>query len=393
MNPSSMNVVISTLHVRPRYNPSQETYVSGLLNGMRTCRPDGMKISVLVTHENMELFELDGFDIIVCPFIESTWRRMAWEQRALPVLMKKIEADIYHGTGNMALLRHPGPQVVTVHLAVEFRASGGVCHTLKVMSRRRIIDKSIRAASGVICASGYLRDGLLRIHKIPDSLQDKFRVIPMGVDSSVFHPNPENNSEDAAALEKLGVRKPYLFAYADVLGLKNVPRILKAWAAAHARDASFRDCSLALMGDPASMRFLEKNLAALGELREKVVFTGFVNREQLAALYRGARALVFPSLAESFGLCILEAMACGAPVLTSNMTAMPEVAGGAALLVDPNDIDQITQGMMSLYHDGEERGKQIDSGKHRAEAMSWENTAARTLDLYSEIAANRGDNR
>jgi len=211
----------------------------------------------------------------------------------------------------------------------------------------------------------------------------------MGVDTGLFHPRAGHGG-DRETLSGLGIAGPYLFGYADILGLKNVPRILDAWAQLRAQGQG-RPVQLVLMGDPASRQFVRREMAALApNLRRDLIFPGFVTRQQLAALYRGARALVFPSLAESFGLCIIEAMACGAPVLTSNTTAMPEVAGRAALIVDPCDTAQIRDAMDLLVNDDDEHSRYVEAGLARAREFSWTATAEKTLGIYSKLGAISG---
>jgi glycosyltransferase involved in cell wall biosynthesis len=380
-----MNIIISTLHVRPRYNPSQEVYVSGLLGGMAGIMQPGMKIRVLVTLENRSLFNLEGFEEIVCPFIPSVARRMLWEQRTLPELLHKLGTDMFHGTGNAAIFNYGGRQAITVHLAVEFKVTGGMKHNFQVAYRKWVIGRSVRAADGVICASEYLRDGLFRVHRAQESKRERFHVVPMGIDHELYSPAPPDLSDDEKILRGFGVNEPYFFAYNDILGLKNVPRILKAWAEFRRSGAGRDRCSLVLMGDPAGEKFIARDLDALGPDREHVIFVGFVTRRELAALYRHARAMIFPSLAESFGLCIVESMSCGTPVLTGNVTAMPETAGGAALLVNPLETEEIQHGMELLYEDTPERAKLVDAGLERVKPLTWRNTAEKTIAVYRSI--------
>jgi glycosyltransferase involved in cell wall biosynthesis len=380
-----MNAVISTLHVKPEYNPSQEVYVHGLLSGLAQCAPRDARITVLVTPRNRALFPLDAFEAVECNPPASASRRILWEQKNLPPLLDKLGAAVYHGTGNMMAFKWRGPQAVTVHLAMEFKVTGGLRHTAQIAWRKWIIHRTAHRAHAVICASQYLKDGLRRVHALPHA--DHIHVVPMGVDQSLFHPLPDD-AEDRETLSRLSINGPFFFGYADILGLKNVPRILVAWEQLR-RQPQCPPVKLVLMGDPASRNFVRRELAALGPLERDVIFPGFVTRRDLAALYRGALALVFPSLAESFGLCIIEAMACGAPVITSNVTAMPEVAGSAALLVDPTDTNQIRDAMGLVARDEDARARLAAASRVRARDFSWENTARRTLDIYSQLAARQ----
>lgn len=381
------NIAISALHIRSNYNPSQEVYVSGILNGMRGRIPGGMRISVLVTPENRGLFTLDGFDVIECPFIPSVSRRIAWEQIDVPKILRRHGIGLYHDTGNNALLRYGGRQAITVHYTPDYETAN-LKSRVHLAYRKWIMGRSIRKADAVICASSYLKNGLLDIFDRDNTLSGKFRIVPMGVDTDVYNTQKSGSQNDPEILKRYGVSEPYFFAYACILCLKNEARIFHAWAAL--RRSLPERIGLVLMGDPASRHTHERELERLGALRGDVTFTGFVPRGDLAALYRRAVAFVYPSLVESFGLCVLEAMACGTPVLTSNVTAMPEVAGGAAILVDPYSETEIENGMKLLARNDSERARLAAAGLNRAAEMSWNATAAKTLEVYSSLLSSAG---
>jgi glycosyltransferase involved in cell wall biosynthesis len=119
------------------------------------------------------------------------------------------------------------------------------------------------------------------------------------------------------------------------------------------------------------------------QIRSRIDFVGAVPEAKLPSLYRGAEALIFPSLYEGFGLPVLEAMACGTPVVTANATAMPEVAGDAALLVDPNSVEQIARAMEQIVSDTTLRQQLRHKGLRRAAEFSWPSTAARVRELIN----------
>ena len=127
-----------------------------------------------------------------------------------------------------------------------------------------------------------------------------------------------------------------------------------------------------------------QTVRALG-LEEVVLFPGFIAEEDLPDLYRGATFFVFPSLYEGFGLPVIEAMGCGVPVLASNVSAIPEVAGKAALLVDPCDIEHLAEAMGALLHNESLRERLRQQGLLRVQRFSWETTAQKTLDLYVSL--------
>jgi glycosyltransferase involved in cell wall biosynthesis len=171
------------------------------------------------------------------------------------------------------------------------------------------------------------------------------------------------------------VDSPYILYAGNRRSYKNLNRLLAAFALSSlSRDGIF----LLLTGDPDhQLLALATNLG----IRDYVRFSGQVGDKELALLYRGARLVAFVSLYEGFGLPILEAMAASVPVLTSNISAMPEVAGGAALVVDPTSVDEIAQGLTRLHYDEEMRLRLIEVGRLNAMKFSWEKTAAATWDI------------
>jgi glycosyltransferase involved in cell wall biosynthesis len=167
---------------------------------------------------------------------------------------------------------------------------------------------------------------------------------------------------------------PYLLYVGSTRPNKNLPRLLTAFAISKV----LNEVRLILAGRYCLS--IESEIERLG-LQGKVTARRCDSDEELASLYRGARALVFPSLYEGFGLPVLEAMACGTPVLASNVTAVPEVAGDAALLVDPTDVRAIAEGIERIVQDEELRSSLREKGIRRASLYSWDETARRTWEV------------
>jgi glycosyltransferase involved in cell wall biosynthesis len=168
---------------------------------------------------------------------------------------------------------------------------------------------------------------------------------------------------------------------------KNLPRLFQAYAASGVRN----NVRLILTGQPDAdmMRDLQ-NLS----LAEHVIFIGFPGNEDLSGYYRGALAVVFPSLYEGFGLPAVEAMACGTPVLTSNVCSLPEIVGDAGILVDPQDIEAIADGIRRLVEDASLIDDLRQRGLERARQFTWEKTAAKTsATLISALADSKSRSR
>ena len=177
--------------------------------------------------------------------------------------------------------------------------------------------------------------------------------------------------------DSYGFPFPYLLSVSNRKPHKNELRIVEAFGQANL-DSQTR---LVFTGEttPALSRCIERN-----QLCSRVEFVGIVPEARMPSLYRGARALIFPSLYEGFGLPIVEAMACGTPVVTSNLTAMPEVAGDAALLVDPRSAEQISSAIEQIENDSSLRQELRQKGLLRVFSFSWKTTCARVRQILSQ---------
>ncbi len=208
---------------------------------------------------------------------------------------------------------------------------------------------------------------------------DRLAVIHNGVGAHFQRQSTEDTRRVLA--DKYGLRDPFVLSVARLQARKNIPRILQAFD--RFRKESRSELKLVLAGKKSwTSEEVNPLIDSLG-LRPHIVELGYVPHADLPFLYSGAAMLVFPSLWEGFGLPVIEAMACGTPVVTSNVSSLPEVAGGAAVLVDPNSVDEISDGMRRILDDGALREDLCARGRKRAEAFTWERTARQTLDVYA----------
>jgi glycosyltransferase involved in cell wall biosynthesis len=235
----------------------------------------------------------------------------------------------------------------------------------------------------VIVPSEATRTDLLELYRVPP---DRVTVIPHGVDREVFRPAPLREVRRVKA--RFGIDGPYLLVLGGIEPRKNLPRIVEAWSR---MDAGVRP-TMVIAGagvawNPEGAGMLDAALGALpSSVREGVVLTGYVSEGESVPLLTGAEALVYASLYEGFGLPVLEAMACGTPVITSNRSSLPEVSGDAALLVDPEDVDAISSAMGLLVGDGARQEDFASKGVRRAASFSWEETARRTIAVLRSAA-------
>ncbi len=199
-----------------------------------------------------------------------------------------------------------------------------------------------------------------------------------------FRPLPEDEARQKVR-ESFAIEGPYVLAVATLEPRKNLRRLLAAYMGL---PAELRERHPLVMAGGKGWLLDEEDLAGL----DSAMRLGHVALDELVALYSAATVFAYPSLAEGFGLPVVEAMACGAPVLTSNVSSLPEVAGDAAHLVDPVDTDAIRDALRHLLEDPERRSDLRQRGFERAATFSWERTARETLELYRKLAAAGGKN-
>jgi glycosyltransferase involved in cell wall biosynthesis len=232
----------------------------------------------------------------------------------------------------------------------------------------------LRVSRAVVADSEATRQEVLRHYALPP---DKIRVVYPGYDASTFR------CDEGSPAPPSG-EPPYVLYVGNLLPHKNVFRLLEAFAMVRAK----RDCRLVIRGDGRAdyLQALRDRAAALG-VAETVSVIGYVPEPALRALYAGATAFIFPSLGEGFGLPLLEAMACGTPVVTSDRSALPEVAGGAALTVDPTDTAALATAIEQVLSDPGLREGLRRRGSERVRTFTWARTAAAISALLDQTMA------
>jgi glycosyltransferase involved in cell wall biosynthesis len=242
--------------------------------------------------------------------------------------------------------------------------------------------RSARLAEAIVINSEALRSDIERYLEVDPA---KLRLVPEAVDHELFKPGDPGLAR-AHVAERYGVTKPFVLFVSTLWPYKNCAGLLRAWVLA-SRDLPGHQ--LAIVGGGRA----EKHIAELHALAEELgvmsstVFVGPVPLEETVPFYRAADTLVYPSFSETFGLPILEAMACGCPVVTSNVSAMPETAGGAALLCDPNDPAAVARAITEAV--GPTGDRLREHGTARAAQFTWASVGAKTLDVYREVGESR----
>jgi glycosyltransferase involved in cell wall biosynthesis len=315
--------------------------------------------------------------------------RLVWEQVRLPGLLAREPIDVHHAPHYTMPERARVPRVVTIH-DLTFLDHPEWHERSKVIVFRRAIRVAARRAEAIVCVS---RLTAQRLEELCAPTGRVF-VVPHGVDHERFAPEPpsragpgQGGGSDDAFLQELGVRGPYVLFVGTLEPRKAVSDLVAAFdrvAAAH------DDLSLVLAGRPGwGTEAVER--AILGaRFGDRVIRTGYVADEAVPALLRRAAVVAYPALEEGFGLPALEALACGAPLVTTAGTAMAEVTGDAAVLVAPGSVPELADALEEVVSgrgDGEERRRR---GLEVAASHTWEASAAHHVSAYRWAATRAG---
>jgi glycosyltransferase involved in cell wall biosynthesis len=297
--------------------------------------------------------------------------RIAWTQLLAGRAAGRAGADLLHGVHYELPLRCQLPQVVTVHDLTlithpEWHEAG------KVRYFGWALRRAVGAATGVLCVSATTaRDLAERLDVAPETIQ----VTPLGTDL-----RPASEAAVADLRGRLGLEGPYLLGLGTVEPRKDLPTLVRAFAGL-AGELPHRLVLAGLSG--WGSRALADAVAASG-VADRVLRTGYLPEADKAALLTGADVFAYPSRYEGFGLPVLEAMACGTPVVTTTGGSLPEVAGDAALLVEPGDADGLAAALAKLAADPAARRSAAARGQARAATFSWERCAAQTATAYRQ---------
>lgn len=298
------------------------------------------------------------------------------QMATLPVWMSQDGLDFYHATFTPPPFSAT-PLVFTVHCL------SSIVHPeyykrFTAMRLNFLLKRGIRAAGRILCVSETTRNHVHEMFGIP---REEMRVTYNGVsDRFSLSPDPQATAEK---LKAAGIDEPYILYLGKIQKHKNVGRLLEAYRTY--RSESKAPMKLVVAGrEQGAGEPVDLTISRLG-LDGHVRRLGYVPDDLVPELYRGASAFVFPSLWEGFGIPLLEAMASGTPVITSAVTSLPEIAGDAALVIDPHSSSGIASALLLLEKDATLRSRLIENGLKRVQRFSWDNCAAATLAAYRDM--------
>lgn len=299
------------------------------------------------------------------------------EQIRIPIQLKREAIDLFHAPHYTLPALTPCRSIVTIHDCIHLRFPQYLPNRLAHGYARAALWTATHRSDRVLTVSEASKQDILTFFDIP---ADKITVIPNAIDDCFFVPPPDKNIERIR--ERYQLQAPFLLYVGNVHPHKNLERLLDAFY--KVRSLGHDDLTLLIIGDDITRYAKLRRAVHRYQLHRYVRFLGFVPNETLRVLYHLARAFVFPSLYEGFGLPPLEAMASGTAVVTSNVSSLPEVTGDAAILVDPHSQDAIAGGICRVLEDNVLREELVTKGQARAKQFSWDRSIQHTLEIYRE---------
>jgi len=301
--------------------------------------------------------------------------RILWERFYLPIQLKKDTIDLYHGaSGRLPLLKLNTSFVVTIYDLIPYRIPWNYPNVLRF---KFTLLESIQRVNKIIAISEHAKMDLVntfhipgeKIHVVYGGLEDRFGIM----DSDLCKKYLKNT---------YGISREFILFVGSLEPKKNISRLIEAFS--HIQKQFGRKYFLVLIGS-RDLRYEEilKNIRET-EMEEEVVLTGYVKDEDLPYFYNAASLFVFPSLYEGFGLPLLEAMACGLPIVASNRSSIPEVVDNAGVLFDPYNVQEMADTMEKVLSDENLRDDLRQKGLNRVKLFTWEKAARETLTVYEK---------
>jgi anaerobic magnesium-protoporphyrin IX monomethyl ester cyclase len=300
--------------------------------------------------------------------------RILWEQIMLPIYSRKDSLDLFHYTDHaLSLFQNTQKVIITVHDIAYIRFPN-LMNKSRQIYKKRILKISIENADIIVTDSFSTRRDIIEYY---GANEKKIKVVHLGVESRF---RPISNVEEYRLKNKLPSKM--ILNVGTLEPRKNVVTLIRAFK--KLREKGCKDHKLVIAGEKGWLYKQIFKEVEQSNLEKEIMFLGVVGDEDLPMLYNCADIFVYPSLYEGFGLPPLEAMACGIPVITSNTSSLPEVIGDAGIMVDPTDVNLLSENMYTLLKDKELWNRMSSMGRERSKLFSWEKAARKILKIYED---------
>lgn len=374
---------INALYLLPGKVGGTETYIRNLVTWLVRVDRENTYV-IFINKESAGIFEelAPGCEVVPCP-IRAANRplRILWEQFVVPFQILRRKIDLLFSAGMTTPFICPVPTVLVI-FDLQHSLQPENFPPLQLLFLKTIIYLSTKVSAGIVAISEKVKKDVVALYNIPP---ERVAVTHLAVDHSSFHPGKKAAIE--AVRVKYGLPERFILYAAASLPHKNHARLLEALKILKEKGEGSK---LVLIGArDKGQEAVARDIRAMG-LTQDVVFTGWLPFADIPLIYCASAALVFPTLNEGFGLPVIEAMACGVPVVCSSIEPLPEVAGDAACFVDPYDPAAIAAGIRAVLGGQELRGRLIEKGFKRAAEFTWEKTALQTRSFLLSIRKAAG---
>ncbi len=309
-----------------------------------------------------------------------------WEQFKLPRIAKLYNCDILHCTSNTAPYSKKTPLITTLHDIIYMEGSiskllmskASLYQKFGNLYRRIIVNKVVKNSKRLITVSNFEKENITNFFKLENK---DIQTVHNGVNKT-FKISIDAN-QISRVKTKYKLPENYVLHIANKDPRKNTKKVLIAFKE-YLKITNSTQKLLMLGCKKDDLKIMLKEIGAM-EIYDHIFLTGYVSDEDLPIIYQLSDLFLFPSLREGFGIPIIEAMACGTPVITSNTSSMPEVAGDAAYLINPNKTEEICQAILKIMSDNIFKKELIKRGLKRSKQFTWNNTALKVLKQYKEL--------
>jgi glycosyltransferase involved in cell wall biosynthesis len=324
--------------------------------------------------------DLNPGDNIDIKLISEDRRENFWEEIDIPNILTNTSMDVYHVPQNGIGLpkEKTCPFVITLHDVIPYKLPETVGpQYLKIYTKE--IPEIVPACDAIITVSEYSKIDIAKTLNFPE---DKIFVTHLAAED-IYFPQNKNKCKDFVK-SKYGIDDKFILYVGGFSPRKNIKGLIQAFS--KIKSKFNENYKLVILGKKGRSYYDYRDLAHSLSIKDDVIFTGYVPVEELPTFYNAASMLCYPSFYEGFGLPPLEAMACGTPVISSNLTSIPEILGEDAIYIDPYDVDDMAEKLLMLVEDEKLRLNMAFKGLTRSTMYSWKRTALETIDVLSKIA-------
>jgi glycosyltransferase involved in cell wall biosynthesis len=374
-----LRIGINALFLLPGEVGGSEIYLRNLVKWILKVDKDNTYI-IFINRESKVVF--DSIDsriyVVPCPInAENRPLRILYEQCLLPFQVWRHKIDILFSAGMTAPFFCPATSVLVIHDLQHVNQPQNF-PWFYLIFLKSIIFLSAKATDGIIAISEKVKKDLIEFYHIPSQ---NIKVIYHAADSDMFFRRDENEVEKMRMKYRLPQR--FVLYIASSLPHKNHARLIQAFKELKAKVSGIKLVLAGTTTNTGNKTIIQE--IQKWQLQEDVICLGWIPFEDVPLLYCASEVFVFPSLHEGFGLPLLEAMGCGIPVVCSNIEPLAEIAGDAAVFINPYSYNEIADGVISVFHNKELRKYLIEKGFKRAKEFTWENTVQKTISFMTSL--------